>query len=98
VHNETPFALSFFPHSEGLPLNSFAILEGDRAIQLAALKPAENGDGLIARLFNPTSQMRQGVLTVAEVSTTVDLAHFELRTLLLRDGQWRETNLMEEPK
>ncbi|MFC1997474.1 glycoside hydrolase family 38 C-terminal domain-containing protein [Chloroflexota bacterium] len=97
AHNEEPFALSFFPHSEGQALNSFAIIEGDQAIQLAALKPAEDGSGLIARLFNPTSQPRQGVLTLAEASTTVDLAPFELRTLLLRDGYWQETNLIEEP-
>ena len=98
THNEKPFALSFFPFGEGQPLESFATLEGDDAIQLAALKPAEDGDGLIARLFNPTDQARQGTLTLADAVMDVDLAPFELRTWRLHAGQWQETNLVEEPR
>ncbi len=97
THNEKPFALSFFPFGEGQPLESFATLEGDDAIQLAALKPAEDGDGLIARLFNSTDQAHQATLILAGISTSVDLAPFELLTLRLHGSQWQETNLVEEP-
>ncbi len=98
VHNEKPFSLSFFPQGEGNPLQSFVVLEGDSAIQLAALKPAEEGDGLIARLFNPTAKTRQAVLKLNESALSLTLSAFELQTWLLRDSEWLETDLMEECK
>ena len=90
--------MSFLPHSAAQPLDSFVTLEGDDAILLTALKPAEDGDGMIARLFNPTNQDRQAVLTLAGVPITVDFAPFELRTLLLSQMEWQETNLVEMPR
>jgi alpha-mannosidase len=96
AHNEKPFSLSFFPQGVGEPLGSFAVLEGDEAVQLAALKPAENGQGLIARLFNPTAQTRQATLHLGEEWLKFELAPYELQTWQLRDGEWQETDLMEE--
>ena len=95
AHNERPFSLSFFPLEGGEPLGSFATLEGDEAIQLAALKPAENGEGIVARLFNPTEQERRAVLRVDEVVLEVDLARFEIGTWILKDEAWVEVDLME---
>ena len=95
AHNEKPFSLSFFPVGGGKPLESFARLEGDDAIQLAVLKPVESGEGIIARLFNPTEQERTAVLQVDGVALEIELTPFEIGTWRLREGGWRKVDLME---
>lgn len=96
VHNETPMTLSFTPASHGKSPGAFITLS-DRVTQLSALKQAEDGDGLILRLFNPTSESRstQVDLPVLELSKEVQLTPFEIRTFRVKKGFWLEVNLME---
>jgi hypothetical protein len=61
--NEKPFALAFFPSGQGKRPLPFIELSDD-AVQVAAMKKAEDGRGLIIRLFEPTGQKRKTVLSL----------------------------------
>ncbi|MCU0522592.1 MAG: alpha-mannosidase, partial [Anaerolineae bacterium] len=98
VQNERPFALSFFPHGEGVKPHPGLLLDDD-VVQLAAFKQAEDGNGYIIRLFEPTGHRRRTVLSVPglEVTMPVALNGFEIKTLRLdpATGSIVETDLME---
>lgn len=100
--NETPFALSFFPQGGGAAARpkAFVTLSGDEAVQLQALKLAEDGEDVIVRLFEPTGRARTATLAfpLSGLKEKVRLAPFEIKTLRLsaQGGPLRETNLLEE--
>ncbi|MDF2921723.1 MAG: alpha-mannosidase [Paenibacillaceae bacterium] len=81
VHNERPYALSFFPSGEGEPLAPFLLLE-DEAVQLSAFKKKEQGSGCILRLFEPTGLPRSTVVRIPSmgISQPVSLNGFECKT------------------
>ena len=84
VKNEVPFALSFFPHGGGTrPVPGLSL--SDDVVQLTALKQAEDGNGFVIRLFEPTGLARQTTLSVPShgLSVEVELGGFEIRTLRL---------------
>jgi alpha-mannosidase len=99
ARNEVPMALSFFPPGTGRKCRAAAVLEGE-AVQMTALKKAEDGDDLVIRLFEPTGRPRTAILSLpwAEARTEVRLEAFEIKTLRYeaRSGRFRETNLLEE--
>ncbi|MGG6309421.1 glycoside hydrolase family 38 C-terminal domain-containing protein [Paenibacillus macerans] len=64
VRNERPYALSFFPSGEGERAGTLLLELDDEAVQVAAFKRAEDGDGYILRLFEPTGQARKTSLSV----------------------------------
>ncbi|MHB9037241.1 MAG: glycosyl hydrolase-related protein [Armatimonadota bacterium] len=82
VHNEKPFALSFFPSSLGNAPKPFVELN-DGAVNLTTAKLAENGDSLIIRLFEPTGKARSSVLSLpfCGIRQEVNLSAFEIKTL-----------------
>jgi len=84
VKNEVPFALSFFPHGGGSQPKRGPILSDD-VVQIAAFKQAEDGNGFVIRLFEPTGHARQTTLSVPSLDLAVDveLASFEIKTLRL---------------
>ncbi len=80
VHNEAPFAVSFFPSGEGeRPLP--AVVFGDQVVQAPAIYM--DGDDLIVRLFEPTGTPRSTLLDIPilDIQTEVALGAFEVRTL-----------------
>jgi alpha-mannosidase len=92
-------ALSFFPNGGGkLPGPSVTL--SDAVVQVTAVKQAEDGEGLIVRLFEPTGQPRETTVSLpfAGLSKAVSLKGFEVRTLKasLQRGTWDEVNLVEE--
>mgnify|MGYP001086773452 FL=1 len=92
-------ALSFFPVGGGQVPGPFITLSDD-AVQLTALKKAEDSDGLILRLFEPTGQARTTLVSLpwAGLQKEVALRGFEVRTLRVDVEQrtWTDVNLMEE--
>jgi alpha-mannosidase len=96
ARGENPPALSFFPPGGGKMPAALLLLE-DEAIQLSALKLAEDGDGLIARLYNPTAEPRVTATGGALGGPRVELGPYQVRTFRLRSGgAWSETNMVEE--
>ena len=99
THNERPFALCYWPSGENeLPPNGPRL--SDRAVQLTALKRAEDGSDLIVRLFEPTGRRRTTTLSVPswDFRMPLQLQPFEIKTLRinLRTGRSTEVCLLEE--
>jgi alpha-mannosidase len=99
AHNERPMALSFFPNGSGaLPGPSLTL--SDAVVQVTAVKQAEDGQGLVVRLYEPTGQARETTLSLpfAGLSKTIHLDGFEVRTLKIdpRARTWETVNLVEE--
>jgi alpha-mannosidase len=98
VHNEKPMAQWFSPCGEGTHPKPFVTLSNPD-VQLAALKQAENGEGWIIRLFEPTGNTQKVQLRVQSdkrIQKTLTLQPFEIRTLKFASGSLVDTNLMEE--
>jgi alpha-mannosidase len=100
ARNEKPFGLALFPAGQGKRPRAFIQLS-DEAIEVAALKRAEKGEDLIIRLFEPTGERREAVLSLpwARARKTVSLAGFEIKTLSFnpRTRTFRELDLLERP-
>lgn len=99
VHNERPYALSFFPSGEGTIPAPLLWLEDD-AIQLSALKREEQGTGYILRLFEPTGQggVTRLCIPAFRIREQVQLDSFEIRTYRLdaASGTLTRTELCEQ--
>jgi len=65
------------------------------------VKRAEDGRGLIIRLFEPTGKKRKTTLSLpwAKARKTVTLSPFEIRTFRFRPraGTFEEVDLLERP-
>lgn len=98
-HNETPYALSFFPSGRGETIAPLAVLK-DAVVQLGAFKKMERGDDYIVRLFEPTGSARETELEIPMlgISIHVALSPFEVKTFRVSVGERTivETELMEE--
>ena len=99
VRNEKPFALSFYPPGQGSKPKSGPTLS-DNAVQITAMKCAENGRDIIVRLFEPTGKKRSTTLRLPFVSMSmkVDMKGFEIKTLKInpRTKKVCEVNLLEK--
>jgi alpha-mannosidase len=100
VKNEKPDVLAFFPPGNGKKTRPFIILS-DKVAQIAALKKAEGGNGLIIRLFEPTGKKRTTMLSLpwASAKKKVSLSPFEIKTLRFnpKTRRFAEVNLLEKP-
>jgi alpha-mannosidase len=100
VKNEKPFALAFFPSGRGKKPDPFVVLS-DGAVQVAALKKAEDANGLIIRLFEPTGRKRLTTLSLpwAAIQKKVSLSPFEVRTFAFnpKTRRFLEVDLLERP-
>jgi alpha-mannosidase len=99
VHNEQPYALSYWPAGDG-PRPAAGPTLSDRTIQLTAFKrAAAGGNDLIVRLFEPTGRRRTTTLTLPWCGRTirVQLDPFEIKTLKVDrlGGQIDEVDLLE---
>ncbi len=72
----------------------------DPVVQVTAIKPAEEGDELILRLFEPTGAPRSTRVSLpwAGMDIPVELGRFEVVTLKVnwQEKRWKKVNLMEE--
>ncbi len=99
IHNEKPFALSFFPSGTGMKPAALAVLS-DNVTQMTVFKKAEDSDDYIIRLFEPTGQDRSTIMRfpAIDLDCQVDLKKFEIKTLRLNVEKRTITpvNLMEK--
>ena len=100
IHNEKPMVQWFSPSGGGTRPKPFALLS-NKDVQITTIKQAENGDGWIIRLFEPTGRHQKTqlrIMAAKPIRKTVTLQPFEIKTLKI-DPAFRtmvETNLMEE--
>lgn len=100
VKNEKPYALCCFPPGTGPKAVPFARLDHP-AVQVTAIKQAEDGGDYILRLFESTGQNRQVQLELPAVNRSMELAvqPFEIKTLRVNPvtREVAEADLLEEP-
>ena len=98
VHNEVPFALSFFPPGSGT-LPKTGVTLSDKTVQMTALKKAEQSENFVIRLFEPTGVARTTTLTIPllDMKQEVHLGGFEVKTFILDPiaKMLTETDLLE---
>jgi alpha-mannosidase len=98
VKHEAPTALSVCPSGAGRKPRP-AVTLSDEAVELAAMKLAEEGDRLILRLFEPTGTRRSTRVAIPplDVAFDVTLGAFEVKTLAidLKTKAVAETDLLE---
>ncbi|MGZ4886690.1 MAG: glycosyl hydrolase-related protein, partial [Candidatus Aminicenantales bacterium] len=98
ARNEKPYVLPFCPPGSGQKTKAGLVVDGP-AVELSAFKKAEDGNGLIVRLFEPTGKSRAVTLGLPAfgVRKKVRLGGFEVKTLRFspRTKTWAETDLME---
>ncbi len=98
--HETPPVLCCYPPGEGKQLQQGPILSNP-AIQLAALKFAESGKGIVLRLFESTGKRGETTLSIPflEFETELIFRPFELKTLYIDPDNrtFYSANLMEQP-
>ncbi|KAI7260393.1 hypothetical protein KC345_g10079 [Hortaea werneckii] len=84
VHNERPYALSFFPSGDGEKPAPLLVLEDD-SIQLSAFKQEEQGENYILRLFEPTGLGGATAISVPSlgIRREVSLNGYEIKTFRL---------------
>ena len=96
---ERPPALCYSPPGEGRDALPGPVLS-DRAVQMTALKYAEDGDDLIIRLCEPTGRRRSTTLSLplADAGTTLMFTPYEIKTLQLnhKARHFIEVTLLEE--
>ena len=63
IHNEKPMAQWFSPSGCGIRPKPFALLF-NRNVQITTIKQAENGEGWIIRLFEPTGRRQKTRLRI----------------------------------
>ncbi len=98
--NERPFALSFSPSGAGRKPEPGVMLS-DKVVQVMAVKPAQSGNDLIVRLFEPTGKARETTLSVPflKFKSKLRLGGFEIKTLRInpRTRKAMEVDLLERP-
>jgi len=98
ARNEKPYAVSFFPHGGGERPDSLVVLSDDSVV-VSAVKRTEDGHGLVVRLFEPTGEPRETVVSFpfAQCERKVSLSAFEIKTLRFDPASKTivETDLLE---
>ena len=93
---QAPQIISYFPGGEGeqpLPL----LTVDNPAVSLSALKPLENGNGYILRLWNSLPDPTKCTLEseIFDIRHTWNLNPFEVCTLLIKEGSCMATELID---
>jgi len=91
--NVRPMLLSFYPTGVGEVPVSPVRLDGG-VITLNALKKAEDGNGYIFRLHNPTGESRSVNLSIYDTSAMFTFGAYEIKSIRY-NGTFSETDLME---
>ncbi len=95
--NEKPMALSFFPCGDGSPLKTSLKISTDN-VQMPVFKKAENGNGYIVRLFNPSNKKSSATLSseLLPINDIFELNPFEILTIRITENGIVKCNLIEE--
>ena len=98
LFNEKPMPLSFFPSGSGkMPTAPLVLLE-NQVVEVTTVKKAENENGYIIRLFNPTEK-KQDVTVHSDILSVHDkvvLTPYEILTLRIFDGTITKCDLTEK--
>jgi alpha-mannosidase len=85
--NETPMALCSFPSGKG-NLAVPSLILSDKAIQVTAMKMAEDKNWLVIRLFEPTGKGRESKISLPclDMECVLSMSPFEIKTIAVDLG------------
>ncbi len=92
--NLRPMIYSFYPTGVGTLPASPLKLESD-VVQMTAYKHAEDKNGVILRLFNPTDHTASASLVCEGTAWSGEFGAFEIKTVRIYNGKAVETDLIE---
>ncbi len=93
LFNSEPMCLSFYPTGTGdLPKESITLCESE-IIQMTAFKKAEDGNGYVIRLFNPTDEKHSASLCFGDRKAQFNFTKYEIKTILLDENGFKEVNI-----
>ena len=97
IAHQPPYALNYFPTGNGEKCKQFMTIS-DSAVVLSAVKRAENGDGLILRLYNSKQKNVSAKLDLiwCGIQKDVEFLPYQFKTFLLKDGKLTKCNCLEE--
>lgn len=96
LNTALPFVREYVHAGEAPPVQSFVRLEHPGALCLSALKVAENGDGLIIRLFEPHGRAVRSRLEVLGKRFEVEAGPYQIKTYRIGAEGVQAVNLLEE--
>lgn len=92
--NMQPMVLSFYPTGVGeLPKSPFAL--SDKRVNMTTFKRAEDGNGYIIRLFNPTENECEVTAYYENYDIRLKFGAFEIKTIRVNENGISETDLLE---
>ena len=96
IFNEAPMALSFYPSGDGEAPKQPLTVSGD-PVTVTALKPADDGNGLILRVFNPFDRPAAARLEspLYDAQTEIGFTPFEILTYRLTEKGFAPSDLQE---
>ncbi len=93
--NMPPMALSFYPEGVGeKPAAPLRLTDTD-TVQWTALKQAEDRNGWVIRLFNPTGEQQSATLRWNDAQKELIFGGYEIKTVRVTGGVMTETDLTE---
>ncbi|MBE6810989.1 MAG: alpha-mannosidase [Ruminococcaceae bacterium] len=93
--NMKPMTLSFYPTGIGTIPKSPLKLSNTDCVTINAFKKADNGEGYIIRLFNPTEKSQNCILHFYDAQMEIQFGKYEIKTIRFDGKSFTETNLME---
>ena len=90
-----PMLLSLYPKDDGSANEAPVIIGNNDVITLNAFKKAEDGNGYIIRLFNPTEDEQNAAINFCGVRKELSFGTFEIKTLRCCGSEISETDLIE---
>ena len=93
---QSPMVLSFFPAGGGVAPSCPFTVEG-AAVQVSAIKQAEDGNGIIVRLFNPSAKRAKAVLSSEpmHIRKEIRFGAYEVKTFRLTKGRAKACDMLE---
>lgn len=96
--NMPPVSLETYPHKGDWPgKRSFGEIS-ESNIDLCAIKQAEDGEGLIVRLYETSGKSTSATLSLAGAQYAMEMKPFELKTLRIWNGNATEVDLVERER
>ncbi len=94
--NMPPMALSFYPTGTGeKPVTPLRLADND-TVQWTTLKQAEDQNGWVVRLFNPTEETQTATLWWGERCKPLVFGKYEIKTVRVTENNLIETDLTEK--
>ena len=92
--NVQPMIYSFYPTGKGEMPQCPVRLEDTEIITMNAFKKAEDGEGYLVRLFNPTEETQTAKLYVLGAEKELSFGKYEIKTVRCSSEEIIETGLI----